>query len=183
MGSKELSGDGCTYGKGMALSKRTARVFHATCYVKLGVTRRGRAPLTQCLQFFEAILANQAQLAIEHGSHVSGVKVEAVATYPHGIFGVILQILAVKYIDKIGTTHGASGVATLGLFYCTGSQNTDIIGCVIQYFNVIHNQRNYCFNVFIRAKIRKLCENRNKKAFYFNFLALMTSTMQSTSSA
>ena len=138
MSCQELGGDGSTDAEGVALSQRTAGVLNAALGVCLRMTGGGRAPLAQLLQFFERELADECQLAVEHGCHVTRVEEEAVAAYPGGICGVVVQVLAVEYIDEICATHGAAGVTTLGLFDHRRSQNTDVVCCVVQYFNVVH---------------------------------------------
>ena len=47
---------------------------------------------------------------------MTGVEEETVATYPSGILGVVLQILAIEHVNEVGTTHGTSGVTTLCFF-------------------------------------------------------------------
>ena len=48
---------------------------------------------------------------------MAGIEEETVATYPLGILGVILQVLAIEHVDKVCTTHGTTGVTTLCFFY------------------------------------------------------------------
>ena len=45
------------------------------------------------------------------------VEEEAVATYPLWVLGVVLQVLAIEYVDEVCTTHGAARVSALCLFY------------------------------------------------------------------
>ena len=133
MGSQELGCNGSTYSIGVALSERTAGVLHTADGVELGMSRRRRAPLPQLGQFLKAVSAYQTQLAVEHGSHVTGVEEETVAPHPRRVLGVILQIFAEKHIDEVGTSHGSAGMSALGLLYGTCSQNTDVVGCMVHY--------------------------------------------------
>ena len=86
---QELSGDGSTHSEAVTLTKRTGCVLDAALNLALGVTGSHRTPLTQVLQIFQRVLADEAELAVEHRSHVTWIEEETVATLPCGILGVI----------------------------------------------------------------------------------------------
>ena len=86
---EELFGHGRTGGEGVSLSERAGCVLYAALNVALGVARRGRAPLAELGQLVKRELALQAQRAVEHGRHVARVEIEAVASGPCRVFGVI----------------------------------------------------------------------------------------------
>ena len=138
MGGKELGGYGCAYGIGVTLSQRTRCVLNASCGVEFGVTGSGRTPLAQICQFFQRVFAGKAKLGVQHGGHVSGVKIKTVATYPQRVFGVVFEILAIEHIDKVCSSHCASGVSAFCFFYCTNCQNADIVGRMVKGLDIVH---------------------------------------------
>ena len=69
-----------------------------------------RTPLTELLQFFERILADESQLCVKHWSHVTWVEEEAVATFPVRILWVVNEELTVESVDEIGTAHSTTWV-------------------------------------------------------------------------
>ena len=135
---QELGSDGSTDAEGVALTQRAAGVLDATLGVGLGVSRCGRAPLAELLQLFERELADQCELAVEHGGHVAGVEEEAVAAHPCRVGGVVVEIFAVEDVDEVGTAHGTAGVTALGLLDHRSGKDADIVRCMIQDFNVVH---------------------------------------------
>ena len=128
---EELCSDSSTYGVGVTLTERTRRVFDTVYEVYFGVTRCGATPLTELLQIFESILTCQCQLGVEHRRHVSGIQIEAVATLPEGVIGVVLEKLAIEYVDKVSTAHSTTRVTRLRFFYHRCSQNSDIVRCSV----------------------------------------------------
>ena len=132
VGSQELGGDGGAHGVGVALAEGTGGVLDAARRVKLGVTGGRGAPLAQVGQLFEAVFADQAQLGVEHRGHVAGIQEETVAGGPGRVAGIVGQILAVEHVDEIGATHGTARVSGFGFFDCTGRQDADVVGCVIE---------------------------------------------------
>ena len=42
------------------------------------------------------------------------IEEEAVAGNPGGIVGVGYEILGIKHVDKVGATHGATGMTRFG---------------------------------------------------------------------
>ena len=70
---QELSSDSSTHGEGVALSERTAGVLDAACDFALGVTGSDASPLTQVLQVLQRVLADEAELRVEHRGHVAGI--------------------------------------------------------------------------------------------------------------
>ena len=133
VGGQELGGDGGAYGVGVALAERAAGILNATRRVELGVTRGRGAPLAQVGQFVEAVLADEAELAVEHRSHVARIQEEPVAAGPGGVLGIVVQILAVKHIDEVGAAHGAARMSGFGLFDCRCRKDADVVCCVVQY--------------------------------------------------
>ena len=101
----------------MALAEGARGVFDTTGEVYFRVTGCGAAPLTELCELIESELACQCQLGIEHGGHVTGIEEETVATFPIGVLGVVLEELAIEYVDEIGTAHSTTGVTRLCLFY------------------------------------------------------------------
>ena len=91
--SQELGSDGSTNGENVTLTKRTGSVLYATSNLKLWVTCSRRTPLTELCQLFERELADEAELRVEHWSHVTRVEEETVATHPFRVLWVIFQIL------------------------------------------------------------------------------------------
>ena len=138
MGGEELGCDGCTDGEDVTLSERTGGVLDATGYLKFGVAGCGRTPLTKVGEFVESELADKAELGIEHGCHMSGIEEEAVATDPFWIIGVVLQILRIEDIDEVGSAHRTSRVSGLGFFDSRCSENTNVVRCAVQYFDIVH---------------------------------------------
>ena len=62
MGSQELGSDGSTYGEDMSLSQRAGGVLDTAGYLKLGMARGGRTPLTELCQFLESELTDKGEL-------------------------------------------------------------------------------------------------------------------------
>ena len=136
--SQELGGNGGTDGKHVTLTQRAGSVLHTALNLKLGMARSGRAPLTQLLQLLKAVLADEAKLRVEHGSHVTGIEEETVAAHPTGILRIVFQIFTVENIDEVCAAHSATGVAALGFLYGRSSEDTDVIRCVIKNFDIVH---------------------------------------------
>ena len=133
--SQELGCDGSTNSEHVTLTERTRCVLNATSNLELWVTRSRRTPLTELCQLFERELANEAELRVEHWSHVTWVEEETVATNPLRVLWVVFQILRIQNVDEIGTAHCTTWVTRLSLFYCTGCQDTDVVGSMIQNLN------------------------------------------------
>ena len=73
----------------MTLAERTTGVLNTTGNLTLRVPRGDRAPLAQVLQVIQLVLANEAELRVEHRGHVAGVEEETVAALPCGILRVV----------------------------------------------------------------------------------------------
>ena len=66
------------------------------------------------------------------------VEEETIAAFVGHVLWIVLQELAVKYIDEVSTTHSATGVTTLSFFNHCGSKDTDVICCAVHNFVVVH---------------------------------------------
>ena len=124
----------------MTLSEGTGSILDATLNLALGVTGCHRTPLAQVLQILQRVLADEAELRVEHRSHVTGIEEETVATLPCGILGVVNEEFTVQGVDEVSTTHGTARVTGLSLFNHRGSKDTDIIRCHVHNFVVVHNE-------------------------------------------
>ena len=138
-GIEPFSSDRCTYCESMTLTERTGGILNHSLYLALGVTRCYRTPLTKVLQVFEGELTGQAELTIEHRSHMSGVEEETVTRFPTGVLRIVLKELREEYIDEVCATHCAARVTTLGFLYCCCSQDTNVIRCTIHKLCLVHN--------------------------------------------
>ena len=99
--------------------------------LKFRVTSHGRTPLTKGLKLIGSELASQAKLCIKHRSHVTWIEEEAVAAFVSHVLWIVLQELAVKYIDEVSTAHGATWVSTLGLLDHSSSKDANVIGSLV----------------------------------------------------
>ena len=133
---EETLGNSAANSHGMALAKRAGSILNATHGVELGVTGSHRTPLAELRQFFGSIFACEGKRGIEHGRHVARIKEETVAGKPCRIVGIGYEERRIKNIYEVGTTHSAAGMTGFGLFDHRGSENTDIVGCVIHEFRV-----------------------------------------------
>ena len=70
---EELGGDGCSHGKGMALSERAGSILDATQDISFGMARCYAAPLAEALEVFHAELTGQGKGGIQHRGHMPGV--------------------------------------------------------------------------------------------------------------
>ena len=124
---QEFGCDGGAHGIGMTLSQGAGGVLDAALGVKLGVSAGGGAPLAEAGQLIERVLSSQAQLCVEHGRHVAGVEEETVASFPEWPVGVVGEVLAIKDIDEICSTHGSAWMAALGFLHRTYCKDADIV--------------------------------------------------------
>ena len=114
-------------------------------HIEFGMAGAGRAPLAELLDVLDREFALERQRTVEHGAHVSGVQVEAVAAGPCRVFRVIDKILTEEHVDEVSTTHGTTRVAGVSLLYHRGSQNTNVVGCMVHHLNVVHNDILFLF--------------------------------------
>ena len=110
MSGEELGSDGCTDCEYVSLTERARGVLYATSNLKLWMACRRSSPLTKLCEFVKSELASKAKLSIEHWCHVARVEEETVTTNPLGIFRIVLEVLGIKYINEIRTTHSTAWV-------------------------------------------------------------------------
>ena len=78
-----------------------------------------------------------------------GVEEEAVSPLPCRILWVIYQKFREQNIHEVCATHCASRMSGFCFLYHRCSQDSDIVGCLVHYFNVVH----------LADKIVSVCKN------------------------
>ena len=101
--------------------------------IYLGMAGGTATPLTEILQIVHRVETREHQHRIEHRRHMARIEEETVAEGIGGVLGIESHKFGVENIDEIGTAHSASGMTRLSFFYHSSSQNTDIIGCFIEF--------------------------------------------------
>ena len=117
-GIKPLRSNRSTYTEDVTLTKWTGRVLDHTLDLTLRVTRCNRTPLTEVLKVFQRELTGQAELTVQHRSHVTRIQEETVSCFPTRILRIVLQKLTEEHVDEVSTTHSSARVTTLCFLYC-----------------------------------------------------------------
>ena len=81
------------------------------------MSRCGRTPLAELLEFVDTELALQCECRVEHSRHMAWVEIETVATCPLGILRVVNHKFREENVDKVGTAHSTTGVTRVGFLY------------------------------------------------------------------
>ena len=127
-----LGSNSSAHSEAMTLTERSRSIFDATVTnLKFRVTGHWRTPLTEGLELIGSELASQAKLCIKHRSHMAWVEEETIAAFVSHVLWIVLQELAVKYIDEVSTTHGTAWVSTLGLLDHSSSKDANVIGSLV----------------------------------------------------
>jgi len=98
----------------VTLAERSGGVLNPAVRIKFRMARGDAAPLAELLELLDGIFAGEGKYRIEHGRHMARIEEEAVAGNPGGIVGVGYEILGIKHVDKVGATHGATGMTRFG---------------------------------------------------------------------
>ena len=67
------------------------------------------------------------------------VEEEAVACVPCGVSRVEHEVFTEEHINEICSAHGTAGMSGLGFFYHGGSQDSNVVCCLVKNF-FVHNE-------------------------------------------
>ena len=112
----------------MSLSERARGILHAAQHVRLGMSRRHAAPLTQRLQVLGLVVAGQRQRRIEHRRHVPRIEEKPVAVGICHVVGIVTEKLRIEHRDEVGAAHGTARMPRLRLLDHGGRQDADVVG-------------------------------------------------------